>query len=124
MSYVYAVEVNGERMSYAESDLKTSPVVNDTVGGKDIVVLYNGGHDFADIFSRNVAGRVLTFEAASGPDGAVAKDLETGSAWSVIGKAVEGELAGQSLDAVPHYNKLFWFSWPLFKPDTRVGAAD
>ena len=123
MSYVYAVEQNGERTSYAEDDLKTSPVVNDTVGGADIVVLYDSEHDFGDVFSRDVAGRTLTFTAAPGPGGVVAKDNETGSTWSVTGKAIDGDLAGQSLTAVPHYNKLFWFSWPLFKPDTRLGAA-
>ena len=123
MSYVYAVEQNGERVCYAESDLKNDPVVNDSVGGNDLVVFFDSGHDIGEIFSRVVGGRTLTFEAAAGAGGAVARDRETGSAWNVLGNAIEGELFGQSLTAIPHYNKLFWFSWPLFKPDTKLGAA-
>lgn len=36
---------------------------------------------------------------------------------------VEGPLSGQTLAALSHFSKLFWFSWALFKPGTRVNAA-
>ncbi|MFQ5346506.1 MAG: DUF3179 domain-containing (seleno)protein [Rhodothalassiaceae bacterium] len=123
MSYVYAIEINGERKAYAESDLREARVINDSVGGEPLVVLYDAQRDVGDIFSRRVEGRVLTFSPASGADGAIARDDETGSTWRVTGKAVAGPLAGQRLQELPHYNKLFWFSWPLFKPDTSLVRA-
>lgn len=121
MAYVHAVEIGGERKAYAEADLKTTPVVNDTVGGTPLAVMYDAGHDVADIFSRRVGGRELTFEPST--DGGIARDRETGSTWDITGTCVGGELAGQRLARISHYNKLFWFSWPLFKPDTAIGSA-
>lgn len=120
MSYVYALEINGERSSYSQDALAEAPVVSDTVGGSAIVVMYDKENDVGDIFSRDLGGRTLTFAASDGAG--IARDAETGSEWDITGKAISGELAGQSLTGVPHFNKLFWFSWPLFMPGTRVGA--
>lgn len=121
MSYVYAVELGDERKGYAESDLANNPVVNDTVGGQDIVVLYDKDCDVGAIFSRSVGGRTLNFSVST--ESSLATDNETGSSWDVTGRAVAGELAGTTLEGVPHFNKLFWFSWPLFKPDTALAGA-
>ncbi|MEZ4700259.1 MAG: DUF3179 domain-containing (seleno)protein [Rhodothermales bacterium] len=48
-------------------------------------------------------------------------DNETGSVWTVTGRAVQGALAGAQLEAVPHGN-YFAFAWFAFRPDTRVYA--
>jgi len=123
MSYVYAVENNGDRATYSTESLKETCAINDQVGGRSIVVLYNKAMDVGAIYDRQADGKTLTFEPASGDGGVVARDRETGSSWDVTGAAVDGLLKGQNLAGVPHYNKLFWFSWPLFKPDARVGTA-
>ena len=123
MSYVYALEVGDECKGYPESLLRETPVINDSVGGQPIVVMYNAGHDVGGIFARELDGRLLTFTAIPGPGEAVARDNETGTLWDVTGRAIEGALAGTTLQGVPHYNKLFWFSWPLFKPGTKLKLA-
>jgi hypothetical protein len=46
-------------------------------------------------------------------------DDETGSSWNLLGQAVSGELAGQSLSPIVHDNTL-WFAWAAFKPETRI----
>jgi len=46
-----------------------------------------------------------------------------GSQWDITGTATDGNYASQSLQGVPHYNKIFWFSWALFKQNTRVIMA-
>jgi len=51
----------------------------------------------AAAFSREVDGRVLTFDLL--PAGA--RDRETGSRWNVLGEAVEGPLRGRRLEPVP-----------------------
>jgi len=122
MSYVYALEHNGERKAYSQDTLAQAPVVNDTVGGTPILVAYDRARDIGDIFARTLDGRTLTFEPAAEGE-AIARDRETGSLWSIAGSAISGELQGKSLTRVPHYNKIFWFSWPLFKPGTVVGPA-
>lgn len=126
MAFVLGVEINDGRCAYPISLLKEKPVINDQIGGEPIVVMYDSTHDVADVFSRNVNGRLLTFEPLA-PDqvkGAIAKDEETGSSWDVTGKGKAGEFRGQGLREIPHYNRLFWFSWALFKPGTRIGPRD
>ena len=61
------------------------------------------------------AEETLTFVAHDG----VIKDEQTGSVWDILGRAVEGRLAGERLTPVLHGNH-FWFAWAVFKPDTIV----
>lgn len=125
MSFVYGVELNGDTCAYPTSLLKDRPVYNDTVGGEPIVVLYDKERDIGAVFSRSVGDSVLDFELASGDaaaSGAIAIDKQTGSQWDITGAAIGGSHAGKSLDAIAHYNKIFWFSWALFKDGTKVGV--
>jgi len=123
MSFVIGVEINGDSCGYPVEALRRNPVLNDTAGDKPIVVFYNIEHDVGGVFSRMVDSRALTFAAATKQGTAVvARDQETGTLWTVSGGGYEGPLSGQSLGPIPHFNKLFWFSWALFKPPTPVGA--
>lgn len=122
MSFVYGVELNSDLCAYPTSFLKENPVYNDTVGGEPIVVFYDKARDIGAIYSRNIDGSVLEFEQAPAV-GVIAIDKQSGSSWDLTGKATDGNYAGQSLEGVPHYNKIFWFSWALFKDGTRVCIA-
>lgn len=125
MSFVFGVEIGGDTCAYPAKALETSPVVNDTVGGTPIVVLFDRQHDIGEIFSRQVADHTLSFEQTDDDAGSlVARDRETGTTWSVSGHALAGPLAGTALSPAPHWNQLFWFSWSTFKPGTRVYRAD
>ena len=135
MERVVGLTVGEEAIAYPFSLLEEHPVINDTVGGKDLVVFYTGGtlSAFAGgltsqgrrvvgstgVFEPSVDGRKLTFKA----DGEVIVDEETGSEWSILGQAVEGPLAGSQLTPVVHANH-FWFAWFAFYPDTAVPTAD
>ena len=127
---VVAVELNGEAVAYPFSLLEEERVVHDTVGGESIVVFLQPGTASAlaeqniaeardvgasGVFLPEAAGRTLTFRADA--DGFV--DDETGSRWNVLGKAVEGPLAGEELTPIVHGDH-FWFAWAAFKPETRV----
>ena len=75
-------------------------------------------------FIPEVDGQTLSFEPVEDVDGdrdsAVRfRDEQTGSGWTLAGRAVEGELEGASLDAVS-IDDTFWFVWSVFKPDTGV----
>jgi len=127
---VLTVDLNGEAVAYPYDVLRDVQVVNDTVGGSEIVVLWAAGTasaldtnrlaegrdvGAANAFARDLDGRSLTFSL----DGALIVDNETGSEWSVLGQAIGGELAGKSLTPVVAVNH-FWFSWAAFKPETRI----
>ncbi|MBW3606243.1 MAG: DUF3179 domain-containing protein [Actinobacteria bacterium] len=46
-------------------------------------------------------------------------DEQTGSAWNILGEAVDGPLEGARLDALPHVDT-FWFAWATYRPDTTL----
>jgi hypothetical protein len=127
---VLTVDRGGEAVAYPYTALAAAGAVNDTVGGQPLVVLWQagtasaldadsvaGGRDVgaAAAYSRIIDGRTLTFER----DGKRLVDAETGSAWDVLGRAVDGPLAGTQLQPVVAINH-FWFSWAAFKPETRI----
>jgi hypothetical protein len=67
------------------------------------------------VFDPNLDDQKLTFVHEDGE----IKDLETGSSWDVLGRAMSGPLAGEWLKPIVHGNH-FWFAWAAFKPDTVV----
>ncbi len=130
---VVALEINGEAVAYPFSVLSQQRVVNDSVGGEKIVVLWTpntvSALDKSDIatstavgsgvaYGRVVDGRELTFVVKDD----VFTDQETGSTWDVTGRALSGPLAGAELPPLVHANH-FWFAWAAFRPATRVFTA-
>ncbi|MGH2362368.1 MAG: DUF3179 domain-containing (seleno)protein, partial [bacterium] len=67
------------------------------------------------VFERTLDGKTLTFKAAS--DRIV--DIQTTSAWNILGQATAGPLKGKRLTPVVN-GQHFWFSWAVFKPKTKV----
>ena len=102
---VFAVEVGDSRKAYHLVP-ERSWLVNDTVGGRSIVVLVRGKESpGARAFFSDVDGMRLHLK----PDGGVMVDNETGSRWDDTGLAVSGKLEGVRLEAVPSRTS-FWFS--------------
>jgi Protein of unknown function (DUF3179) len=105
-------------------------VVTERVAGEPIAVFWTAGTSSALDTQRIVSGRdvgaiaayrpevddrPLAFEV--GPGGIV--DRETGSVWSILGRAVSGPLEGEQL--VPELAiDSFWFDWAAFHPETRI----
>ena len=129
---VVGVTIGEVSKAYPFSVLQEATPVNDAVNGQPIVVVW-GSPDTADAldagdisearaigtalaFSSEVDGRLLTFEAVGESE---FRDLETGTTWSILGKAVDGELVGAELELIPHRNE-FWFAWQAFFPDADV----
>ena len=126
---VLAGTIGGEAVAYPFEVLTEQPVINDTVGGRDVVVFWQPGATsaldsssisasrdvgMAGLFNRDLDGQVLTFSV---DDDGVIRDDQTGSVWNVFGTAVAGDLIGSQLKqelAFPH----FWFAWAAFQPDT------
>jgi len=123
MAYVYGVEFGNERRAYPETLLEQQPCYNDVVGGKAIVVFYSTTATSGHVFERSVDGNLLEFSAGHDERfGDVFADRQTGTIWNLAGEAVEGKMQGSALVPAPHFNKLFWFAWSLFKPGTTVAG--
>lgn len=130
MARVVTVDLNGEAVAYPYEVLQEVRVVNDEVAGMPIVVFWAPGTasaldttgvatgrdvGAANVFSRQLDGRTLTFRL----DGERITDEQTGSEWTILGQATSGELQGRQLETVVSINH-FWFSWAAFKPETRI----
>ncbi len=105
-------------------------VTTGELAGQDLVIFWKAGQASAldssaisqgfdvgsvGVFDPQVDGARLTFEAS----GSQFVDAETGSQWSITGRALEGELAGSQLTAVPHLDT-FWFSWSSYRGQTDL----
>jgi hypothetical protein len=120
-------------VAYPLSILSELGAINDTQGGYDLAVLHQAGTSSAlgagviaegedvgatGVFDPNLDGQKLTFVR----QGEEIVDEQTGSTWNVLGQAIDGPLAGESLVPIVHGDH-FWFAWAAFKPDNIVYQA-
>jgi hypothetical protein len=135
---VLGVAVGDEAVAFPYGGLRKAgggrmAAVNEEVGGEPVLVVWKPGtlsaldeetiENSRDVgavagFSRQVADRILTFEVRDGE----LVDRETGTTWNVLGKAVEGPLAGQELPGVAALDS-FWFDWAAFHPETEIWSG-
>jgi hypothetical protein len=92
-------------------------VVNDELGDVPLVV-FSGprpGDITMSAFSRFVDDRVLTFERSEGQF----RDRETGSSWTIEGKATSGPLEGRCLQPL-RWQYVRWHAWVYPHPSTDL----
>jgi uncharacterized protein DUF3179 len=87
----------------ARSPLNTSQIADGRIVGS------------SGVFRPRARGKTLHFVAA----GRSIKDRETGSVWSLEGRALSGPLEGVELPEVHHLDA-FWFAWAAFHGSTTV----
>ncbi len=121
------VGVSAGRMTkaYPLDVLARMPVINDTLGGKTVLVYMDQGTETTLVYERTVDGRELTFQLSPGATGAFARltDEETGSTWlALTGKAIAGPLKGKTV-ARAQSHLSFWFVWRDWNPETEVYAG-
>ena len=92
----------------------SSRVVEVAVGGRSVVVFWNRS-----------ARAAMAFEApdAFAVENGKIVDRETGSVWTVEGRAVEGSRTGEQLTPVRQAYVAFWFAWAVFQPETEIWAS-
>ncbi len=115
---VIGVRLSGEVKAYSFTALARARVVDDTVGGVPLVIVFDGASDSGAVYRRDTGGRLLTF--GPGSSALSMEDTETGSTWDGLsGRATTGPSAGTQLEAIP-ITYGFWFGWADFFPNTEV----
>jgi len=132
MARVVGLRVNEESLAVPVDDLAVDGVAEVIVDGEPIVVWHKAGAasslDSLVIENGDDIGAVGAFVpvAADGTalsftrtlDGTFVDD-QTGTSWSVLGRAVSGPLEGSQLERVEHLDT-FWFAWATYQPDTLL----
>jgi hypothetical protein len=130
MERVVSISLDNTDIAYPVTVLAEVGVINDNQDGQDLVLFHTAGttsaffnpvtNEFDDvgatgIFDPNLNGELLTFSLV----GEDIVDDQTGSTWNILGQAINGPLAGETLTPIVHGDH-FWFSWAAFKPDTLI----
>ncbi len=102
-------------------DVKTERACfTDEVAGKPIAVFWYGPTRSAVAFESTLDGQKLTFYADKiSPETCPFKDKETGTRWTLAGRAVDGPLRGKELTWVPSI-QCKWYAWSGEKGKTEV----
>ena len=113
---VIGVVASNVPKAYLKDALDRVHLVDDTVGGTEILVLRQPTSGEVKFFRRRVAGdRSLIFELRNG----LPVDKETATVWSFDGVAELGRLHGTRLVEIPGV-PAFWFAWATFFPNTGL----
>ncbi len=123
---VVGVALGDEARAYPIAILNWHELVNDTLGGRRILVSYCPLCGTALVFDRDANGRARTF-GVSGllyQSDLLLYDRESESLWSQIAaKAITGPALGERL-RVLRSSLLPWGDWKASHPDTEVLSLD
>jgi len=115
-SFVLGVIADGQSRTYPADVVAGRKLINDQLGDTPLAIFCVD--DYMQVFDRRIVGATLTFEEAQQGTGFV--DQETESSWSATGSCMTGEHQGTQLAAIPHYNKIFWFVWADYFPNSSI----
>ena len=133
MEKVVALTVDGTAKAYPHRVTKEQRVIHDTVGNQPLVVFHGSGAVSAlderqiraskevgstGVFDPRAEGQRLRFRYEDGQF----VDEQTGSTWTITGRAVSGPLEGTQLKRLSH-GDYFAFAWFAFQPETQLYAA-
>ena len=117
---VLGVEYGAKARAYPLSALaRIGPVLNDTLGGAELVVRCRPGTLQALAFHRRVRDRVLAFDHSEARG---VYDEETASVWNEMGEAISGPLAGTQL-AYLDSGVGEWYEFAAYHPGAEIFAA-
>lgn len=119
---IIALVVSGKKKAYPVKILNWHEIVNDSIGGRHVVVTFCPLCGTGMVFDANAAGRQLNF-GVSGllyQSDVLLYDRQTESLWSQIKQeAVTGKLIGTRLQLLPS-TQTTWGAWKKQHPDTFV----
>ena len=109
---IFALRLGGQAKAYPLEVLARQSVVNDTVGGRPVVIVAGAGTRTVRAFERGP--RQFRFDAQPG-------ELvdDAGQAWRVEEEALVNRASGERLGRVAGH-LAYWFGWFAFYPDTLL----
>ena len=119
---VLGVESGSSAKAYPLDTSSERACYTDRLGDLGVAVFWYKPTKSGTAFSSKLNSRTLTFYADSGsPETAPFKDRETGTRWTLAGRAVDGPLKGQELEWVNSI-QCKWYAWAAEFPETMIYA--
>ena len=123
LANVLGVETGDQTKAFPLDGAGERACFTDERGGVAVAVFWYEPTRSAVAFSAKLSDRKLTFYADDvSPETAPFKDKETGTRWTLAGRAVDGPLKGQELTWVPSI-QCRWYAWAAEYPKTEVYTA-
>ena len=120
LANVLGVEYGDVTMAYVLDGLAERDCILDTPGDEPIAVFWYEPTRSAVAYNCRLDDRQLTFYADPvSPESAPFKDRETGTRWTLAGRAVDGPLQGAELTWVSSI-QCRWYAWSSEYPETQV----
>jgi hypothetical protein len=117
---VLGIREGATARAYPYGALGEGAAVNDAVGGRAVLVVFDRAAEMAIGFDRDTAGGRLSFEVAEATGFPFRlRDRETGTLWDLKGAALAGPMAGARLSPVVTYSAM-WFAWASFNRGTEL----
>jgi hypothetical protein len=117
---VLGVEISKSTKAYPLYVTIERACFTDEVAGKPVAVFWYAPTRSAAAFEPMVDGRRLSFYGDQvSPESAPFKDRETGTRWTIAGRAVDGPLRGKELIWIPSI-QCRWYAWSGEYPQTAV----
>ncbi len=113
---VYGIEVGGAARAYPVDIVGEEGLVNDEVGGTNLVLIGNPGTKSVEVFER----QGVEFVGLVTENGVTTLTDADGVEWRVKDERLEAlDGSGEALERVSGRTS-FWFGWRAFFPDTEV----
>jgi hypothetical protein len=97
-----------------------------SLAGREALILWDGRTRTAAAYAPEIdgkAGEAVTLAVDASNPAAPWVDKETGSRWSVVGRAVSGPRKGQTLRWLPGV-MVKWYAWAAEYPKTSIDQAE
>ncbi len=119
---VFGAVVDGKARAYPVRILGHHELANDSLGGRDVSIVYCTLCRTPVFYSAEVAGMILDFQTSGllMNSNKVMVDVQTDTLWNQLtGEAIAGPLAGEVLTKLP-MTVTTWADWIAQHPDTDV----
>ncbi|MGQ9588868.1 MAG: DUF3179 domain-containing (seleno)protein [Planctomycetota bacterium] len=120
--FVLGIVLGGVAKAYPFDMLRAMSVIQETIAGEPVLVIYDAESTQASVFSRTLGAETLDFLARI--RNRTLRDARTGSVWDPKqGRATAGPLAGQSMRMMASIVS-YRGAWEIFHPDSLYAKVE
>lgn len=118
---ILGVDMQGQQVAIDIAAVRKDGIANIEQGPVPLLAVVDRRMDIIRVYDRMVWGKPATFSFKKGSANRLV-DAESGSEWTIDGKAEAGPMKGAVLNEVVAVDAM-WFAWSAFHPSTVVAPG-